>query len=99
VPGCGIEPSPLQILPVVYYFFYWLVDIKKIQSWAGFLKPVGSNPLLAYILPNLAYSALGLMGITFLHAHFKSGFPGIFRSLGFALFNLGLTALLSKLKL
>ena len=86
------------ICVLVYYFLYWLVDVKKIQSWAGFLKPAGSNPLLAYILPNLVYSSLGLLGITFLHTHFKSGFPGFLRSLGIALFILGLTALLSKLK-
>ncbi len=33
--------------------FYWLMDVLKFRSWAAFLRPIGANPLLAYILPDI----------------------------------------------
>ena len=33
--------------------FYWLMDVLKFRSWAVFLRPIGANPLLAYILPDI----------------------------------------------
>jgi len=33
--------------------FYWLMDVVKLRSWAAFLRPIGANPLLAYILPDI----------------------------------------------
>jgi heparan-alpha-glucosaminide N-acetyltransferase len=40
--------------------FYLLLDVLKIRRWSEFLKPVGMNPLLAYILPDILISALWL---------------------------------------
>jgi len=39
--------------------FYWLMDVVKFRSWAAFLRPIGANPLLAYILPDIVRSLLG----------------------------------------
>jgi predicted acyltransferase len=33
--------------------FYWLMDVVKFRGWAAFLRPIGANPLLAYILPDI----------------------------------------------
>jgi predicted acyltransferase len=33
--------------------FYWLMDVLKFRTWAAFLRPIGANPLLAYILPDI----------------------------------------------
>jgi predicted acyltransferase len=46
---------------------YWLMDVRGIRRWASFLRPVGTNPLLAYILPSIINSVFGfasaLLGI------------------------------------
>ncbi len=46
---------------LVFLGFYLLLDVLKIVRWAGFLQPVGKNPLLAYILPDILISALLLL--------------------------------------
>jgi len=40
--------------------FYALMDILKVRRWAGFLQPVGRNPLLAYILPGILGALMSL---------------------------------------
>ncbi len=40
---------------------YLLLDVLRIRRWSEFLKPVGVNPLLAYILPDILNSALGVL--------------------------------------
>lgn len=40
----------------IFIFVYWLVDVKGIRSWAAFLQPAGSNPLLVYLLPDIYYA-------------------------------------------
>lgn len=87
------------ICTVVYAFIYWIADICQFRGWAAPVRPAGSNPLLAYILPNLVLSFLGIVGITWLSTHLKSGSVGILRSLIFAFFIVGVTALLSRLSI
>jgi heparan-alpha-glucosaminide N-acetyltransferase len=41
--------------------FYLLLDVLKIRRWSEFLRPVGANPLLAYILPDVLISVLWLL--------------------------------------
>jgi predicted acyltransferase len=41
--------------------FYLLLDVLKVRRWSKFLRPVGVNPLLAYILPDILISVLGLL--------------------------------------
>jgi predicted acyltransferase len=41
--------------------FYLLLDVLKLRRWSEFLQPVGVNPLLAYILPDILISVLGLL--------------------------------------
>jgi len=43
--------------------FYWLMDVVKFRGWAAFLRPIGANPLLAYILPDIVRTLI----------HFVSG--------------------------
>ncbi len=87
------------ICSVIYAFLYWLVDVKNKISWANFLKPAGTNPLLAYLLPDIFYSILWIFGINFLSEYFGYGIVGIIRSLIFSLIMLALTALLNKLNI
>jgi len=81
---------------LLFLGLYWLVDIKKIARWAGFIKPAGSNTLLTYLLPDIFYAIFGLY---YLSAFMGAGWPGVFRSLLFTLFILGWTAGLTRLKI
>jgi predicted acyltransferase len=40
--------------------FYAIMDVLNARRWAGFLQPVGRNPLLAYILPGILGSLMSL---------------------------------------
>ena len=42
--------------------FYWLMDVVKFKGWAAFLRPVGANPLLAYILPDIVRTLIEFLG-------------------------------------
>jgi predicted acyltransferase len=84
------------ICAVIFCILYWLVDLKRIRRWAGFLKPAGQNPLLAYILPSIVYALLGLFHITVLSDYLGSGVVGVIRSLVFTLLMLGSTQWLTR---
>lgn len=40
---------------------YYLMDVKGIKRWANFLLPIGVNPLLAYILPDIVGSVQDIL--------------------------------------
>ncbi|MFC2125755.1 DUF5009 domain-containing protein [Bacteroidota bacterium] len=84
------------ICVITFMILYWIVDMKNISGWAGFIKPAGSNPLLTYILPDIYYAIFGLY-------HFASiageGWPGVVRSLLFSLFILGISAVMTRMKI
>ena len=76
-------------------FLYWVADIKHWTSWAAFVKPVGSNALLAYMLAYVAYFIPLIFRLT---ADGTSGWYGVMRSLLFAVFVLAVTAVLTHFK-
>lgn len=82
----------------LFAFIYWLVDVKGIGAWAGFIRAAGRQPLLTYLLPPLLYSLLAVLGITWLNHHFNAGLAGILRSLVVSLALAGLVTLLSRWK-
>lgn len=45
--------------------FYWLMDVAKIKGWAAFLRPIGTNPLLAYILPDIVRTLIRFVSSLF----------------------------------
>lgn len=96
-PAWGLYSSAMSA--VLFIILYWIVDLKGFNKWAGFLKPAGSNPLLAYILPSIFYSFLFLFNITFLAEYFGEGLPGILRSIVFSFLMLGITALLTRINI
>jgi len=49
---------------------YYLMDVKGIKKWADFLLPIGINPLLAYIMPDIVHSLSDLITSV---AHFDLG--------------------------
>lgn len=77
----------------VLLFLYWVADIKHWVRWAAFVKPAGSNALLAYML--LAYVAYFIPLVFRLTADGTTGWYGVVRSLLFAGLLLGVTAVLT----
>jgi len=84
------------ICVIIFMLLYWIVDMKNITAWAGIMKPAGSNPLLTYILPDIYYAIFGLY-------HFSGiageGWPGVIRALLFSLFILGISAIMTRMKI
>lgn len=78
---------------LIFPLVYWLADLKGVKNWAGFLKPAGENPLLAYILPPLFYA---IAGFSFFPAAWSRGTPGMVRALAFTLIILWITRWLTK---
>jgi len=63
------------ICGLLLLLFYWLMDVVKLRGWAGFLRPVGRNPLLAYILPDIVRSLIDLGSGLFRLNLWKAVFP------------------------
>ncbi len=53
-PSWGLYSAGICV--ITFMILYWIVDMKNIAGWAGFIKPAGSNPLLTYILPDIYYA-------------------------------------------
>jgi len=47
---------------VAWAALYWLMDLRGVAGWARFVRPAGSNPLLAYLLHPLFWLLVGLAG-------------------------------------
>ncbi len=92
-PSYTLYSSTICVL--LYLMMYYMVDIKGVSSWAVVIKPAGSNPLLTYILPDIYYAMFGLY-------HFRDiageGWPGVVRALLFSLLILGISGVLTRLK-
>ncbi|MCK5104829.1 MAG: DUF5009 domain-containing protein [Cyclobacteriaceae bacterium] len=84
------------ICVITFLILYWIVDMKNITAWAGFMKPAGSNPLLTYILPDIYYAIFGLYHFTHIAGE---GWPGVIRALLFSLFILGISAIMTRMKI
>lgn len=86
------EASSVVILLALYY----VVDIKRVSAWAGFVKPAGSNTLLTYLLP---WICLAIPPLRFVSADGSQGAVGVLRAIAFTGFILALSALLTKARL
>ncbi len=93
-PSYTLFSSGICIL--LFILMYILVDVKGHSRWASFLKPAGSNPLLTYILPDIYYAIFGLAHANIIN---PEGWPGVFRALIFSLFILGVSAIMTRLKI
>lgn len=84
---------------VLFVLIYWLVDVKQIIKPVNFVHPAGTNALLAYILPDIFYSLLAILGIKILNQYLNSGLLGIIRSALFALLMVAITGVLMRLRI
>jgi heparan-alpha-glucosaminide N-acetyltransferase len=86
------EASSVVILLTLYY----IVDVKRVAGWAGFVKPAGSNTLLTYLLPWIITT---IPPLQFLSAEGSKGGVGVLRAFVFTAAILALSGLLTKMRL
>jgi hypothetical protein len=72
------------ICTILFYFLYWLIEIKKQTKWSDFFMPAAANPLLIYILPGVIYYFNLAFNIHIIPDYFREGVPGIIWSLVFS---------------
>jgi predicted acyltransferase len=87
------------ICTVLFYFFYWLMEIKKQTKWSLFFMPAAENPLLIYILPGIIYYFRLAFDIKILPDYFRDGIPGIMWSLVFSTMMLFVMRIFNKYKI
>ena len=94
----GLLSSGLSLL--IFIPLYFIADIKKLFSWAGFLMPAGEYPLTTYLASGLIYSLISLSGIpVFFFKQSENPYIVIGGSLVWALLMLQLPALLVRLNI
>lgn len=80
----------------VFSLLYYLIEVKQLNKWTNFFRPAGSNPLLTYILPDITFYLLMLLGIR-LPEVLSQDLPGIIWCMCFAILMLWLVKGLNKL--
>ncbi len=84
---------------VLFSLLYWLIDIKKAQSWTAFFKPAASNPLLTYIIPDIVYFISAWAGFSIFPSALSYGVPGMILCAIYAVAVMAVVMLLNKMKL
>ena len=87
------------ICTVLFYFLYWLMEIKKQTKWSHFFMPAAANPLLIYILPGVIYYFNLAFKIEIIPEYFREGVPGIVWSLVFSTIMLFVMKICNKYKI
>jgi hypothetical protein len=87
------------ICTVVFYFLYWLMEVKKQTKWSDFFMPAAANPLLIYILPGIIYYFNLALKIHIIPDYFREGTPGIIWSLVFSTIMLFAMRIFNKYKI
>jgi heparan-alpha-glucosaminide N-acetyltransferase len=97
-PSWGMICNGISFL--VFIILYLIVDVKNRIKWASFLQPAGENSLTAYLAPDILYYLIWSTGIPLLiYKQSDSPIIVVAGSLVWALLMVGLTALLSRLKI
>ncbi len=79
-----------------FLLLYWICDMKAWTRWAAIVKPAGENTLLTYLLPDIYYFVTALVGFHYFDRHFRTGMPGVVRSVIFTLLILAVSGLLTR---
>jgi predicted acyltransferase len=87
------------ICTILFYFLYWLMEIKKQTKWSNFFMPAAANPLLIYILPGVIYYFNLAFKIEIIPEYFREGIPGIMWSLIFSVIMLYVMRIFNRFKI
>jgi heparan-alpha-glucosaminide N-acetyltransferase len=85
--------SALTLLTFVA--IYWLADVWKKSNWFDFIKPAGTDTLLTYLIPYLAYATMRFLGLH-IPAFALTGAAGLLKSFLFALLCVVITGILNR---
>jgi heparan-alpha-glucosaminide N-acetyltransferase len=81
-PSWGFFSSAISI--GAFIFLYWLIDLKKISAWTGFLQPASSQPLLTYIIPFILWATYETFDFYPLPHEYRAGLPGVLFCVAYA---------------
>ncbi len=81
-----------------FALLYWIVDVKRLVSWTRLLAPAGTATLTCYLVPYFVYAVVMFLGFSLPEA-LRTGSIGLVKSMLFACFIVGLTAVLSRYKI
>lgn len=87
------------ICTALFYFLYWLMEVKKQTKWSEFFMPAAANPLLIYILPGVIYYFCKTFNLHIIPGYFREGIPGILWSLVFSIIMLFVMKILNRYKI
>jgi len=87
------------ICTILFYFLYWLIEIKKKTKWSNFFMPAAANPLLIYILPGVIYYFNKAFKIQIIPESFREGLYGIIWSLVFSVIMLYVMRIFNRFKI
>lgn len=87
------------ICTVLFYFLYWLMEVKKQTKWSRFFMPAAANPLLIYILPGVIYYGCKAAKVHVIPGYFREGVAGILWAFVFATIMLLVMKLCNKFKI
>lgn len=87
------------ICTILFYFLYWLMEIKKQTKWSEFFMPAAANPLLIYILPGVIYYFCKAINFHIIPGYFRVGVPGILWALVFSIIMLYVMKICNKFKI
>jgi hypothetical protein len=87
------------ICTVLFYFLYWLMEIKKQTKWSDFFMPAAANPLLIYILPGIIYYFNSVFNLHIIPDYLREGLPGIIWALLFSAIMLLIMKICNKYKI
>lgn len=87
------------ICSILFYFLYWLMEIRKQTKWSEFFMPAAANPLLIYILPGVIYYFNLAFKIEIIPEYCREGIPGIIWSLIFSIIMLYVMKIFNKYKI
>lgn len=94
-PSWGMICNGISL--IIFALLYWIIDIKKQNRWAFFLKPAGENSLTTYLAPDIIYHLIWMTGVPLLiYKHSATPLIVIAGSIAWALAMVGLTALLVR---
>ncbi|OJV15002.1 MAG: DUF5009 domain-containing protein [Dyadobacter sp. 50-39] len=81
---------------ICFAFLFWLVDLKKIKTWANVIRPAGTATLTCYLIPYIWYAVITLAGIS-LPMYLRTGLVGLAKSACFSLLVIMLTGAINRL--
>lgn len=95
-PSWGLICNGISI--ILFCLLYYILDIRKITSWAGFIKPAGQNSLTTYLAPDILYYLIWMSSVPVLiYKHSSEPLIVIAGSVIWSLLMVGVTALLVKI--